>query len=64
MNLARPRGRVGLYAAAFVLMLAGGAALAAAALGSLTSLRLLWISAGCSAAAIAVAVASVLASRR
>jgi hypothetical protein len=55
----RPRGSVGLYAAAFVLVVASAAALAAAALGLLASVGLLWISIGLSALAFLAAVASV-----
>jgi hypothetical protein len=48
-----------LYVVAFVLMAAAGFALAVAARGFLASTRLLWFSAGLSAAAIIAAVASV-----
>lgn len=58
------RGWVSLYAAAFALMLVGGAFLVASALGRLGSIRLLWVSAWFSVAAIVVAVASVLLPRR
>ena len=60
----RRRGRVSVYAAAFALMLAAGATLAAASLGNLSSIRLLLVSAGFSIAAVIVAVASVVAPRR
>ncbi|MGH2635160.1 MAG: hypothetical protein ACRDHU_03325 [Actinomycetota bacterium] len=53
-----------LYATAFVLMLAAGAIFVVASLGNLESIGLLRISAWCSAAAIVVALASVLAPRR
>jgi hypothetical protein len=49
-----------LYVVAFVLMAAAGFALAVAARGFLASTRLLWFSAGLSAAAIIAAVASVV----
>ena len=58
------RGRVGLYAASFGLMLGAGVALAASSLGSLRSMGLLWLSGALSVAAIALAIASVLWSRR
>ena len=58
------RGWVGLYAAAFVLMLLAGAILMIAALGSLSSIRLLWASAALSVAAMVAAVAGVVAPRR
>lgn len=58
------QGWVGLYAAAFVLMLVAGAILVIAALGSLSSIRLLWVSAACSVAAIVAAAAGVVAPRR
>ena len=57
-------GWVSLYAAAFVLMLLAGALLMIAALGSLSSIRLLWASAAFSVAAMVVAVAGVVAPRR
>jgi len=59
-----PRGSLLLYAVAFALMLAAGACFAAAAKGFLESTRLLWVSAGFSLAAIAVAVAGVFVPRR
>ena len=49
-----------MYVAGFLLMAAAGFALAVAARGFLASTRLLWLSAGMSAAAIVAAVASVL----
>jgi hypothetical protein len=58
------RGRVTVYAAAFALMLVGGALLVVASLGQLRSTRLLWASAWCSAIAIVVSVASLLLPRR
>jgi hypothetical protein len=58
------QGWVSLYAAALVLMVAGGAVLVIASLGSLKSIPLLWTSATFSAAAVLVALASVLAPRR
>jgi hypothetical protein len=58
------RGRTGLYALAFVLMLGAGAAIAAASLESLESTRLLWISMGLSYAAIVVALLALLVPRR
>jgi hypothetical protein len=58
------RGWISLYAVAFVLMLASAIVFAAASLGKLESLRLLRVSAWISAAAIVLAVASVLAPRR
>lgn len=60
----RRRGWVSLYAIAFALLLAAGVALAASSLGSLRSIGLLHLSAGLSAAAIVVAVVSVLLPRR
>ena len=56
----RPRGRAGLYALAFFLMMAAGAVLLIEVRGFLASTRLLWTSTGLSAAAILVALASVL----
>jgi hypothetical protein len=55
---------VGLYAIAFLVMLAAGGVFVIASLGKLESLRLLRVSAGLSVAAIALAVASVLVPRR
>lgn len=47
---------IGLYAGAFGLMLAGGAVLVVASLGSLQSTRLLWVSAGLSYVAVVLSV--------
>jgi hypothetical protein len=58
------RGRIGLYATSFGLMLGAGVALAASSLGSLRSMGLLWLSGTLSVAAIALAVASVVWPRR
>jgi hypothetical protein len=58
------RGWVSLYAVAFALMAVAGVILVIASLGSLNSIGLLWVSAGFSAAAVVVAVASVAAPRR
>ena len=52
--------RLWLYVVAFLLMAAAGFTLAVAARGFLASTRLLWFSAGMSAAAIVAAVASVV----
>lgn len=52
--------RLWLYVGAFLLMAAAGFTLAVAARGFLASTRLLWLSAGLSAAAIVAAVASVV----
>ena len=61
----RPRGRAGLYALAFLLMMCAAAVLVIEVRGFLASTRLLWASASLSAAAIVVAIASVtLRSRR
>ena len=49
-----------LYIVGFVLMAVAGFTLAVSARGFLASTRLLWLSAGMSAAAIVAAVASVL----
>jgi hypothetical protein len=51
---------LGLYALAFGLMLAAGAALAVAAGGFLENTQLLWISVGLSIGAIVVAVLTVV----
>lgn len=64
MGIEQRRGRVSVYAAAFALMLAAGATLAAASFGNLSSTRLLLVSAGFSIAAVIAAVASVVAPRR
>lgn len=52
--------RLWLYVAGFLLMTAAGFTLVVAARGFLASTRLLWFSAGMSAAAIVAAVASVV----
>ena len=52
--------RLWLYIVAFLLMAAAGFTLAVAARGFLASTRLLWFSAGMSAAAIVAAVASIV----
>mgnify|MGYP000206357089 CR=1 FL=1 len=59
----RPRGSAGLYAVAFVLVVASAAALAAAAVQLLASVELLWLSIGLSALALLAAAASVLVPR-
>ncbi|MEW6059825.1 MAG: hypothetical protein AB1551_06760 [Actinomycetota bacterium] len=53
-----------LFAGAFVLMLAAGVILVVGTVGYLSSIRLLWVSAGLSLAAIVVALASVVVPRR
>ncbi|MFB3737742.1 MAG: hypothetical protein ACE14W_02105 [Candidatus Velamenicoccus archaeovorus] len=58
------RGRVGWYAAAFALMIAAAVVLVVTSLGSLNSLRLLWVSAVLSALAIVLSVISVMVPRR
>ncbi len=58
------RGWVSLYAFSFALMLVAGACFVISSLGRLESLRLLRVSAGFSIAAIAIALASVLVTRR
>ena len=58
------RGWVSVYAAAFALMAAAAIALVASSLGSLRSIGLLWVSSALSAAAIVIAIASVLIPRR
>jgi hypothetical protein len=55
---------LGAYAAAFVLLLASGTSFAAASLGQLESLRLLWASFWLSLASIAAAFVSLLLTRR
>lgn len=60
----RRRGWVSVYAAAFVLLLGAGMAIAASSLGSLRSIGLLRVSAGLSIAAIVVAIVAVLLPRR
>ena len=59
-----PIGSVGLYAVAFGLVVAAGAALGASAIGFLESTKLLWVSTGLSVVAIATAVLAVVLSRR
>ena len=59
----RPRGSPGLYALAFVLVVASAVALFAAALRLLASVGLLWVSIGLSALALLAAVASVVVRR-
>jgi magnesium-transporting ATPase (P-type) len=54
------RGWVSVYAAAFVLMLGAGLALAVSSLGSLRSFELLWFSVALSVGAIAAGLLSVL----
>jgi xanthine/uracil permease len=61
---AKIRGWVSLYVVAFVLLVGAGAALVASAVGFLASTRLLWVSTGLSAAAIAAALLGVLLPRR
>ncbi len=58
------RPALALYAVAFAMMLLAGVVLAVAAFGALSSLGLLWLSAGLSAAAVVAAAASVAAWRR
>ena len=53
-----------IYAVGFALLLAAGVALAAASLGALSSMGLLWLSAGLSAGAIVVSILSVALKRR
>ena len=48
------------YAGAFIAMLAGGAVLAAAAFGTMTSTKMLWVSSALSLAAVAAAVGAVV----
>lgn len=60
----RSRGRLSLYAVAFVLLLLAGGALAASARGFLESMRLLWLSVGLSAGAVVLAVLNVTLPRR
>ncbi len=64
MTEGRRRGRVSLYALAFALLLTAAVILVVAGLGSLSSIRLLWASAGFSVAAMVAAVASLVAPRR
>jgi hypothetical protein len=58
------RGSVGLYAVAFVLMLAAAGALGIAARTFLSDRWPLWLSAGLSAAAIVIAVLALVLPRR
>jgi hypothetical protein len=53
-----------LYAAAFALLLVAGGVLFVASRGFLNSIRLLWVSAGFSGAAIVASTLSVLLRRR
>jgi hypothetical protein len=59
-----PRGWTTLYAAAFVVMLVAGLLLAIAVQGFLDNLTLLWLSAGLSLGAIALAVMALVLPRR
>ena len=59
-----PRGWMTLYGVAFVVMLVAGGLLAVAARGFLRHPGLLWISAGLSLVAIALATLSVVLPRR
>jgi hypothetical protein len=63
-ELDRGRGRVSVYAVAFLLMLVGGALLAVSTLGKLHSIGLLQVSAAFSVAAIVAAVVAVVLPRR
>jgi predicted MFS family arabinose efflux permease len=57
----RPAGiSLGLYAAAFLLLLTAGACIGAAVLDELQETRLLWVSAGLSYAAVVLALLSLL----
>jgi hypothetical protein len=58
------RGRIEWYAVAFALMIASAVVLVITSLGSLSSLRLLWVSAGLSVLAIALSLVSVVVPRR
>jgi uncharacterized membrane protein len=60
----RRRGLVWLYSLAFLLVIGSAVAFTASATGFLESTRLLWLSTGLSAAAIAFAVIGVLLPRR
>jgi hypothetical protein len=60
VNASARNARLVLYVVGFVLMAVAGFTLAVSARGFLASTRLLWLSAGMSAAAIVAAVASVL----
>lgn len=60
-SVRRPAGvSLGMYAVAFLLLLAAGAALGAAVLDELQETRLLWASVGLSYAAVVLALLSVL----
>lgn len=59
----RPRGSVGVYAVAFLLLVGSAVALAASAAAFLASARLLWASIGLSTLALALAAVSVLVRR-
>jgi hypothetical protein len=58
------RGRIGLYAASFGLLMVAALVFTVTTVGSLQSTRLLWVSAAFSIAALLAAVASVVAPRR
>jgi hypothetical protein len=58
------RGRIGLYALAFALMLGAAVTIAVASLEKLESTRLLWVSMGLSYAAIVFALLALLVPRR
>lgn len=60
----KPRGRIGVYAVAFGLLMVAALVFAVTTIGSLQSTRLLWVSAAFSIAALLAAVASVLVPRR
>ena len=60
----RPRGSVGLYMVAFVLVLVAGATLVISARGFLESTRLLWLSTSLSVLAIGAAVAGLMMPRK
>ena len=59
-----PRGRLAVYAAAFVVMLVAGALLGVAAREFLGNTGILWLSAGLSALAIVLAVVALIVPRR
>lgn len=60
----RARGSILVYAVAFGLLVVAGLVFVVAAWGRLSSVRLLWVSAAFSAAAIVAAVLSLAAPRR
>jgi ABC-type Fe3+-siderophore transport system permease subunit len=60
VNVPARNARLVLYVVGFVLMAVAGFTLAVSARGFLASTRLLWVSAGMSAAAIIAALASIL----